>query len=163
MKAAALLPLILIASACEEPDRARQHLPPTAEAPKERFPPAPQPEEIGEPKLPSGNGRQAAAAQVAQDYYALISSRQYARAFRLREAGKRGPTPEQFAASFASYGEYRANVGPPSEPVAAGEWVYVEVPVQTYGSFKDGKPFSSAGTVTLRRRAAGGEWRIYPG
>jgi hypothetical protein len=43
----------------------------------------------------------------------------------------------------------------------AGEWLYVEVPVQRYGKFRDGKTFANAGTVTLRRRKSGGEWRIF--
>ena len=106
-----------------------------------------------------GSGQ--AAAKVAQDYYSLIEKGDLPAALRLREPGRRAPTLERFRANFAKHAEHRSTIGRPSEPVTAGEWVYVEVPVQTYGSFKDGKPFSSAGTITLRRRASGGEWRLY--
>ena len=51
-----------------------------------------------------------------------------------------------------------------AQPAAAP----VEVPVQLYGRMKDGKPFGSAGTITLRRAndvpgatAAQRRWRIY--
>ena len=50
---------------------------------------------------------------------------------------------------------------------AAGS-LYVEVPVQTYGKLQDGTPFSSAGTVTMRRSndvpgatAEQRRWRIH--
>jgi hypothetical protein len=66
-----------------------------------------------------------------------------------------------FAAAFERYASHRATVGAPSRPVEAGGWFYVEVPVQTYGTMRDGTPFGSAGIVTLRRRQGGGDWRIY--
>ena len=106
------------------------------------------------------------AANVLQTYYALIEAGKYAAAFRLREPSK-GVTLDRFAASFDRFSEYHANVGAPSEPQGAAGSLYVEVPVQLYGRLKDGRPFSNAGTVTLRRsnNVPGGsrEWRIYTG
>ncbi len=76
-------------------------------------------------------------------------------------------TLDRFAASFDRFSEYHANIGAPSEPQGAAGSLYVEVPVQLYGRLKDGRPFSNAGTVTLRRsnNVPGGstEWRIYTG
>ena len=106
------------------------------------------------------------AANVLQTYYALIEARKYAEAFRLREPSE-GVTLERFTASFDRFSEYRANIGAPSEPQGAAGSLYIEVPVQLYGRLTDGRPFSNAGTVTLRRsnNVPGGnrEWRIYTG
>jgi hypothetical protein len=118
------------------------------------------------PEAPFTSGSAQGAAAVLETYYALIEQGNYAEAYHLREPGERGPTAEQFAASFKRYLEYHANIGRPSDPVGAAGSLYVEVPVQIYGRLDNGKPFSSAGTVTLRRsnRVPGGndEWRIYP-
>ena len=106
------------------------------------------------------------AANVLQTYYALIEAGKYAEAFRLREPSE-SLTLDRFAASFERFSEYHANIGAPSEPQGAAGSLYVEVPVQLYGRLKDGRPFSNAGTVTLRRsnNVPGGsrEWRIYTG
>jgi hypothetical protein len=106
------------------------------------------------------------AANRLQTYYALIEAGKYADAFRLREPSE-GLTLDRFAASFERFSEYHANVGAPSEPQGAAGSLYVEIPVQLYGRLKDGRPFSNAGTVTLRRsnNVPGGnrQWRIYTG
>ncbi len=106
------------------------------------------------------------AANLLQTYYALIEAGKYAEAFRLREPSE-GLSVDRFAASFDRFSEYHANIGAPSEPQGAAGSLYVEVPVQLYGRMKDGRPFSNAGTVTLRRsnNVPGGskEWRIYTG
>lgn len=86
-------------------------------------------------------------------YYRLIEGGKYADAYRLRSyrpASGRGSLAD-FRTSFERYGQYRATVGPASEPEGAAGSLYVEVPVQTYGRLKNGKPFSSVGTVTLKR------------
>jgi hypothetical protein len=108
------------------------------------------------------------AANVLQTYYALIEKGEYDEAFALREPSTRGPSAEDFAASFDRYAEYHAHIGAPSDIEGAAGSLYVEVPVQTYGRLKDGQPFSNAGTVTLRRSnnvpgstAAQRRWRIY--
>jgi hypothetical protein len=99
------------------------------------------------------------AAEVLRRYYASISEGRYSEAHKLRETG--GADAAAFAAYFERFESHRVTVGTPSEPVEAGGWLYVEVPVHSYGTMEDGKPFGSAGTVTLRRRAPGGEWRIF--
>ncbi len=98
---------------------------------------------------------------MVQTYYALIEARKYADAYKLREPAKGAPTAEDFARSFDRYAEYHVTIGRPSEPVEGDGWLYVEVPVQPYGRMTDGSPLASAGTVTLRRRKDGGEWRIF--
>jgi hypothetical protein len=99
------------------------------------------------------------AADVLRRYYALIGERRYSEAHKLRE--RNGADSKAFAAYFERFASHSATVGSSSEPVEAGGWLYVEVPVHSYGTMKDGKPFGSAGTVTLRRRASAGEWRIF--
>jgi hypothetical protein len=96
---------------------------------------------------------------VLRDYYGLIDERRYAEAYALRGPNEGGVGA--FAAHFERFASQKVTVGQPSEPAEAGEWLYVEVPVQTYGSMKDGTPFGSAGTVTLRRRRSGGAWHIF--
>ena len=100
------------------------------------------------------------ASEVLRRYYDHIESRRYNEAFALREA-RSGDDFQAFAAHFARFESHQATVGKPSQPVAAGEWLYVELPVQTYGTRRDGTPFGSAGTITLRRAKQGGPWRIY--
>lgn len=99
------------------------------------------------------------ATEVLRRYYALIEKGRYTEAYALREAEK--TNAEAFAAHFERFETQKVTVGSSSRPVQAGDWLYVEVPVQTYGTMKDGKPFGSAGTVTLRRRTTDHSWRIY--
>lgn len=109
------------------------------------------------------------AANVLQTYYALIEAGKYEEAWKLREPSAAAPSAKEFADSFARYSEYHAQVGAPSDISGAAGSLYVEVPVQTYGRMKDGKSFSNAGTVTLRRSndvpgatAEQRRWRLYP-
>lgn len=121
--------------------------------------PAPAPEPVQQaPKPSKADG---GAADVLKRYYALIGERRYEEARALRETGSRAPTADAFAANFEKYAEHRATIGTPSLVAEGGDWLYVEVPVQTYGKLKSGAAFGSAGTVTLRRRKSGGEWRIH--
>jgi hypothetical protein len=112
-------------------------------------------------EAPSSGAAGEGAAQVVQTYYARIEARKYAEAYALREPSPGAPSVADFAANFERYAEYHVTIGAPSEPVTSGGWDYVEVPVQPYGRMKDGSPLASAGTVTLRRRSGGGEWRIF--
>ena len=123
--------------------------------------PEPASEPAGQPPPPSPEAA-SGAADVLKRYYALISEQRYEEARALRESGGRAPTAEQFAANFDKYAEHRATVGIPSLVAEADGWLYVEVPVQTYGKLKSGAAFGSAGTVTLRRRKGDGQWRIHP-
>jgi hypothetical protein len=117
-------------------------------------PPArPLPEPAG---APTGQG----AAEVVRTYYAFIEAGDYDQARRLRD---KRPDLAAFAASFERYLDYHATIGMPSEIAEGGDWLYVEVPVQTYGRLKTGDTFGSVGTVSLRRSKAepGAAWRIY--
>ncbi|MBA3677396.1 MAG: hypothetical protein H0W74_08340 [Sphingosinicella sp.] len=110
------------------------------------------------------------AGQVLQTYFALIEAGKYDAAWKLRWKGE-GDDPKSardFAASFARYAEYHANIGAPGAISGAAGSLYVNVPVQLYGRMRDGKSFSSAGIVTLRRvndvpgsSAEQRSWRIY--
>lgn len=107
------------------------------------------------------------AADVVRHYYALIESGNYEKAWLLRWESK-GPGRDRFVAGFGPYAEYHATVGTPTDIQGAAGSLYVDVPVQLYGRRKDGRPFGSAGTITLRRvndvpgsTEAERRWRIY--
>lgn len=110
------------------------------------------------------------AANVVQTYFALIEADQYAQARALwGDGGKAsGMSPAAFAASFAKYAEYHANIGAPGRIDAGAGQRYVSVPVQVYGRLKDGgRPFNLRGDVSLHRTAdidgataAQKQWRI---
>lgn len=116
---------------------------------------------IAAPKSDGGKG----AAAALRDYYALIEAGNYRQALTMRSRREGGA--ERLAANFAAYQSYRASVGPPSVPVTAGDWQFIEVPVMITGTFKGGKPFASAGSVTMRRAGgssgAEGRWQVYIG
>lgn len=109
------------------------------------------------------------AANVVQTYYALIEQGKYEDAWHLRTDSLQPDATgaKAFADSFAKYAEYHANIGAPGRIEGAAGSLYVDVPIQIYGRMKDGTPFSSAGTITLRRvndvpgsTAAQREWHI---
>jgi hypothetical protein len=121
-------------------------------------------------EAPFGEASAQGAANVVQTYYALIAEGRYDQAWRLRWESDDAPASRaaDFAKSFDQYREYHATVGAPSLIQGAAGSFYVEVPVQTYGVRRDGRPFGSAGTVTLRRAGdvAGAsaeqrKWRIH--
>jgi hypothetical protein len=92
------------------------------------------------------------AANVVQTYYALLEAGKYGQAYRLWEPGAAGMNARAFAASFARYSEYHANIGAPGRIDAGAGQRYVTVPVQVYGRLKDGaRPFNMRGSVTLHR------------
>ena len=108
------------------------------------------------------------AADVLQTYYALIEEGDYESAWRLRAPGGNGKNFAEFAAGFDKYAEHHARIGAQSDLSGAAGSLFVEVPVQTYGKLQDGTPFSSAGTVTMRRSndvpgatAEQRRWRIH--
>jgi hypothetical protein len=155
--------LLLIVTACH-----RQAAPPAARHKRTEAsapaPSAPAAQETGQ-SSPAEDG--AGAADVLRRYYALIEAGNYGDAWTMRSGG-RGIDEAQFAAHFKAYESYHSQVGAPSQPVASQGWIWVEVPVMTTGRFLGGKPFGSAGSVTLRRPAPGtaapeGGWRIYTG
>ena len=93
------------------------------------------------------------AANVVQNYYALIGAGKYAEAYKLWEPEAAGMTRDAFVASFARYVQYNAQIGAPGAIDAGAGQRYVEVPVQLYGRFRTGKPFHMLGSVTLHRAA----------
>jgi hypothetical protein len=110
------------------------------------------------------------AANLVQTYYALIGQRRYEDAWRLWSGGGEasGMDAGTFAAGFAQYREYHAQIGAPGEIEGAAGSLFVEVPVQVYGRLKNGTPFNMLGSVTLRRvndvpgsSAEQRQWHIY--
>jgi hypothetical protein len=107
------------------------------------------------------------AASALRTYYALIEQGDYEGATRLRSDNR--TDPQRLADNFKAYESYRAQVGVPGRPVRGGDWLYVRVQIMITGSYKDGRGFSSAGTVTMRRSVSDTaapsdrEWRVYTG
>lgn len=109
------------------------------------------------------------AANVVQIYYASIEGGKYAAARALWGNGGADSklSPAAFAASFARYKEYHANIGAPGEVEGAAGSRYVSVPVQVYARLKDGRPDYRTGTVALRRTEVDGatpeqrKWHLY--
>ncbi|MEO6217959.1 MAG: hypothetical protein ABIO86_18160 [Sphingomonas sp.] len=96
------------------------------------------------------------AANVVQTYYALIGEGKYDRARWLwADGGKAsGASPDAFAARFARYSEYHANIGAPGDVDAGAGQRYVTVPVQISARLKKGAAAEyQIGSVTLHRTA----------
>jgi hypothetical protein len=124
-------------------------------------------ESTGEPQQEFGGQTAEDAAAVVRSYYELVAAGRYGDAWQLRWH-EGNDAPPEFGASFADYAELRVTVGTPSRIQGAAGSLYVEVPVQLFGRHRNGAPFSSAGTVTLRRsnNIPGAtpdqlRWRIY--
>lgn len=120
-------------------------------------------------EAPASEESSQGAATVVERYYALLESGQYRGAWMLWSNTGRasGMSETDFAASFAKYAEYHANVGAPDAIQAGAGQRYVTVPVQVYGRLKAGnRPFNMIGTVTLQRTVVDGasdeakRWRI---
>jgi hypothetical protein len=121
-----------------------------------------------QPPMPTAQDREDSgdAAATLKRYYARIEAGDYGAAWAMRSGEAGDAARRRFADNFRAYESYHADVGTPSEPVAAGGWAYVEVPVMIRGSFRGGKPFASAGSVSLRRAtsAEGARgWHVYVG
>ena len=88
-----------------------------------------------------------------QTYYALISEGQYEKAYRLWTQDGRGSglNADAFAARFAAYSSYDANIGKPGEIEGAAGSLFVTVPVQIYARRKSGEEVHQLGEATLRR------------
>jgi hypothetical protein len=82
------------------------------------------------------------AAQVVQTFFALIEQRRYGEAWRLWADGGRasGLSAEAFAAGFDPYAEYHAEIGAPARLEGAAGSLYVDVPMQAYGSGAGASP-----------------------
>ena len=88
----------------------------------------------------SGQG----AGQVLQSYFALVETGRFAEANKLWSIGVE-------RLDLTGYREIHGNIGTPGNVEGGAGSLYVEIPVQLYGRLKDGKEFSSRGTMTLRR------------
>jgi membrane-bound inhibitor of C-type lysozyme len=117
-----------------------------------------QPGGLPDDKTPIAEGKIAAdsaqgAANVVQTYYALLEGKKYGQAWALW--GNKGADSKlsaaAFAASFAKYREYHANIGAPGDVDAGAGQRYVTVPVQVYGRLANGKPEYQRGSVVLHR------------
>jgi hypothetical protein len=98
----------------------------------------------------AATGAQGAAA-VVQAYYALVEAGRYAAARRLwGDGAASGLSEKAFAAGFARYRDYHAQIGAPGAVEGAAGSLYVEVPVVLYGRTPDGA-FTRKAKVTLRR------------
>ncbi len=163
MRCAALLSLLLLLlAACgNEPEAAQQ----ARQREKAAQPPMPE----LEPPPPTAASREDSgdAAATLKLYYSRIGTGDYDSAWAMRSGDRGEEAKRRFADNFRAYQTYEADVGTPSEPVEAKGWTYVEVPVMIRGTFRGGKPFASAGSVTVRRAVSGAEaergWRIYTG
>jgi hypothetical protein len=158
------LPLLLalLVAAC---DSERETPEQTERRQKVEQPPMPElepPAETPKDRADSGD-----AAAALRRYYARIQAGDYGAAWAMRSGPAGDEARRRFADNFRAYETYQADVGTPGEPVNAQGWAYVEVPVMIRGTFRGGKPFSSAGSVTVRKATsgpeAGGGWRIYTG
>jgi hypothetical protein len=152
--------LLVLLAACgdraDSPQQARRGEK-AAQAPMPELDP---PAETAEDREASGD-----AAATLKRYYSRIQAGDYDDAWAMRSGEAGDEARRRFADNFRAYETYQADVGSPSEPVEAKGWAYVEVPVMIRGTFKGGKPFSSAGSVTVRKATsgAGGGWSIYTG
>lgn len=169
-RACAFVPLILLV-ACSQPAPVGNRTTDTdtangvaAAPPRSTAPVAPaepgQPGGLPDDKTPVAEARftpdsAQGAANVVQTYYALIEAGRYRQAWLLwgGKGAASGMSPEAFAASFAKFGEYHANVGAPGDVDAGAGQRYVTVPVQTYARLKTGAPMYWRGDVVLHRTA----------
>jgi hypothetical protein len=142
---------------------------------------APEPIPPGEPgglpddctpvaEAPFAPGTAQGAADVLQTYFADLEVGHFADAYRLWSDDGRasGMTAAAFAASFAGYDGYHAQIGAPGRVEGAAGSLYVQVQVQVYARRKSGESVHRSGVATLRRvndvpgaSAEQRRWRIY--
>lgn len=117
---------------------------------------------------PSGEPGPDDARSVVSGYFDALSARRYDRAYAMWEPNAVGMTAPAFAASFAKYRIYEADVGLPGRVDAGAGQRYVSVPVRiTAVMADDGDEVTMIGPVTLHRTgaidgasAAQRSWRI---
>jgi hypothetical protein len=151
---------LMLAACGRDPDKPQQ----PSNLAKAAQPPMPE----LEPPAPTARDRQDSgdAAATLRRYYAGIEAGDYDAAWAMRSGETGDSARRRFADNFKAYSSYHADVGTPSEPVSANGFAYVEVPVMIRGTFRGGKAFASAGSVTIRRATSGEgdrSWRIYVG
>ncbi len=94
-----------------------------------------------------------AAVTVLRDYFAALSGKRYAEAYRLwnGQGEATGMRRQAFADSFAKYADYRATIGTPGRIDAGAGQRYIDIPVRVTGRLRDGTPVVLEGPVTLHR------------
>jgi hypothetical protein len=156
------LSLLLLLAACGEPAETPREARQRENAAQPPMPELEPPAQTPQDREDSGD-----AAATLKLYYARIEAGDYGSAWAMRSGEADDEARRRFADNFKAYETYGADIGTPSEPVEAEGWAFVEVPVMIRGRFRGGKPFASAGSVTMRRATAGPEvgkgWRIYTG
>jgi hypothetical protein len=164
-RALSAITLLLLASCARDPESSRVAAPPPT--PRETAapvsPPAPgTPGGLPDDRTPiseapftptSAQGSAQGAANVVQTYYALLGEHRYDDAWKLWTQGGQGSgfSAEAFAASFAQYESYNANIGAPGQIEGAAGSLFVSVPVVIYGRRKSGEEVHEIGEATLRR------------
>ncbi|MGA9581911.1 MAG: hypothetical protein WBR13_08095 [Allosphingosinicella sp.] len=159
MRSTVLIPFLLLLAGCGGEREASQQAEQREKAGRPPMPELEPPVETAQDREERGD-----AAAALKSYYARIEAGDYEAAWAMRSGETRDEARRRFADNFKAYETYHADVGTPSEPVEAQGWAYVEVPVMIRGTFRGGKSFSSAGSVTLRKATGAGDgWRIYVG
>ena len=100
-------------------------------------------------EIPDSDKTPAAAKKVVEAYFAALSERRYAEAYRMFPGS--GMSANAFAASYAKYRTFKATVGVPGDTEGGAGSIYVEIPVVVTGTLKDDGPFRLEGPVALRR------------
>jgi hypothetical protein len=95
------------------------------------------------------------ARGVVVGYFGALSAKRYDQAYALWEPNAAGIDADAFAASFAKYRSYDADIGQPGRIDAGAGQRYVEVPVRvTAVMADDGETVTMIGPVTLHRTGA---------
>lgn len=116
--------------------------------------------------VPSTDPDSLAAAEALKAYYQAIARRDFRAAWAMRAAGsgRSRVTYEDFAANYARYARYDAQVAYASPPARNAEAMFVTVQVQLTGTMQDGSPFGTVGTITMRRKLSGSaaerQWKV---
>jgi hypothetical protein len=90
-----------------------------------------------------------AAANIVEQYAALLEQGRFAEAHRL--SGDNQQSDTAFAATFDQFATIEASVGKPGDMEGAAGSIYVNVPLTLSGKLKGGGKYSMSGPVTLRR------------
>ena len=162
-----IVPILIILTACSRQEEgADDSVAPTETGTPEAVAPV---ENVVAVPVPDQRSPQAAVA-VLTAYFDAIADQRYAGAYRLWSDGGRasGMSAAAFAASFASFADYRGQIGAPGRMEGAAGSSYIDIPVEITGQLKSGGRFKQTGTMTLRRvnDVPGAtpeqlQWRIY--
>lgn len=94
------------------------------------------------------------AAQIVERYAGLLEAGNFAGAYALWGDDGRASDMDAsaFAESWSKYAEIHGQIGAPGRIEGAAGSLYVEVPLQLYGTVKgSGERFNMVGPITLRR------------